>query len=269
MGEEEWVREAMTDDRMVAELLMRLRQSKEDTSLPAKRLVAVLPVWGMRQPRSRQILRCNTVQVKKEGDSTRASPTTPLSWSGGTSLSGSGTVDGYEESSCPLKRKSGVRSKVISTSENGGKRSRKKKTFAELKEEESFLLKERINLKKELATLRAKFEEQRTWNVTLKKMKFDMQLQSAKEEPAKIELKEADGDVPNQTQANPVGHSPSVFPKHDTSDEHDAVAYPSSVPDSCRIQEEDGDKANNFFELPDLNLPLEEDSNSEVLYGIS
>ncbi|XP_043700272.1 uncharacterized protein LOC122650985 [Telopea speciosissima] len=306
MGEDEWVREAMTDDWMVAELLMRLRQSKEQASLLAKRLVVVLPEWGMRQPRSRQILRCSTVQAKKEGESTRASPTTPLSWSGGMSLSGSGTVDCYEESSCPVKRKSVVRSKVISTGENSGRRSRKKKTYAELKEEESELLKERIHLKKELATLRTDFGEQRAWNVKLKKMKvksiflslhslltvklfgakptelseqdsimcklpvqLDFQLQPAKEEATNVDLKEGDCDVLNQEEAYSVDHFPSVLPKQDVSDERDAVAFPSSVPDSCRIQKEDGDKADNLFVLPDLNLPLDEDSNSEVLYGIS
>ncbi|KAJ4959197.1 hypothetical protein NE237_026308 [Protea cynaroides] len=253
MKEDEWIREAMMDDLLVVELMMRFRQSKDHASLPAKRLVAVLPEWGMRQPRSRQILRCNSVQVKKEGESTRDSPTTPLSWSGGTSFSGSGTVDGYEESSCPVKRRNGVRSKVISTGENNGRRSRKKKTFAELKEEESLLLKERMHLKKELARLRTNYEAQRTWNVSLKKMKIDLQLQSVKEEAAHVELMEVVCDVPNQIQANSVDHSPSTMPKHDACGEAD----------SCRIPK-DGVQADNFFVLPDLNLPFDEDSNSEV-----
>ncbi|XP_043719091.1 uncharacterized protein LOC122667011 [Telopea speciosissima] len=272
MGENEWITDAMTDDWLVVEVLMRLRQPEEHASLPTKRLVSVLPEWGLRQPRSRQILRCSSVQVKKDGESRRASPTTPLSWSGGTSFSGSGAVDGYEECSHPVKGSSGVRSKVISTSVTAGRRSRKKKTFAELKEEESLLLKESINLKKELETLRADFEEQRAKNETFKRMKLDLQLQSGKDAATSVDLMDAaDCEVPDQTEANSVDYSHLNFPKHDECDERDAVACPSSDSDSRRIEEKDASAlmANNFFVLPDLNLPLEEDSNSELLYGLS
>ncbi|XP_042493553.1 uncharacterized protein LOC122073098 [Macadamia integrifolia] len=270
MGEDEWITDAMKDDRLVAELLMRLRHTEEHASLPTKRPVAVFPKWGFRQPRTRQILRCHNVQPKKEDESRRASPTTPLSWSGATtSLSGSGAVDGYEESSHIVKRTSGVRSKVISTSViAAGRRSRKKKTFAELKEEESLLLKESIHLKKALITLRTNFEEQRARNETFKRMKLDLQLQSEKV-AISVELKDADCQVPDQTEANLVDHSHSVFPKHGAFDERDAVACPTPGSDSCRIEKKDALKTNNFFALPDLNLPLEEDLNSELINGIS
>ncbi|KAF8364562.1 hypothetical protein HHK36_033471 [Tetracentron sinense] len=154
---------------------MRLNQVEASASPPVKRAPAILSVeWGLRLPRSRQILRCSIVHVKKEGESTRASPTTPLSWSGGTgtSLSGGAVAgDGYEESSLQLRRSSAGRSKATATNETIIRRSRKKKTFSELKEEESLLLKERICLKKELAKLRITFEEERARNGSLKRMK--------------------------------------------------------------------------------------------------
>ncbi|KAJ4952214.1 hypothetical protein NE237_029046 [Protea cynaroides] len=243
MGEDEWVRKATMDDSLVVELLMSLRHA----SIPEKRLEALLPKWGMKQPRSRQIPRCNNVQAKKDGESRRASPTTPLSWSGGTSFSGSGAVDGYEESSHPIKHSTGVRSKVISTSETTGRRSRKKKTFTELKEEEDLLLKESIQLKKELATLRTDFEELKTRNETLKRMKLDLELVPAKVVATFVELKDVDCDVPDQREAN------SVDQGHDSCNEGDSIACASFDPDSCIIEKD------ALLTLPDLNLPFEED----------
>ncbi|KDO41827.1 hypothetical protein CISIN_1g0302882mg, partial [Citrus sinensis] len=62
---------------------------------------------------------------------------------------------------------------VVATGETtAAKRSRKKKTLAELKEEEGLLLKERRNLKNKLATLRLSFEQQRAENESLKRMKW-------------------------------------------------------------------------------------------------
>ncbi|KAK4761894.1 hypothetical protein SAY87_029778 [Trapa incisa] len=60
-----------------------------------------------------------------------------------------------------------------STSAHEGKLKRKK-TFAELKEEESLLLKERVHLKRKLATLNAMLEKERTMNQTLKRMKLSL-----------------------------------------------------------------------------------------------
>ncbi|KAF5726262.1 hypothetical protein HS088_TW23G01004 [Tripterygium wilfordii] len=149
MAKDEWVRAAMTDDMVVVELLVRLKQAQ--AASPGK-YAAVFPFkWGMRQPRSRLAMRCGGVERRKEGDSsTRCSPTTPLSWSGGGGdASPSGTADGLEETS---RSPSGFRSKIASTSEATTsitlRRKRNKKAFSELKEEEILLLKERIHLKK-------------------------------------------------------------------------------------------------------------------------
>lgn len=109
--EEEWVKTAMSDDSIVVEMLLRLHQAEPR---PAPRLAprkkGAAPVlqleWSVRQRRSRQKVR------RKKGDATRASPTTPLSWSGATSVSGGAADGGFEESSKPSKPIDNARSKV-------------------------------------------------------------------------------------------------------------------------------------------------------------
>ena len=95
---DEWVRAAMTDDNVVVELLVRLKQAQAAPSAP-KSAVAALK-WGIRQPRSRPMLmRCD---AKRDGDfnvSTRGSPTTPLSWSGGGAAASTSATDDFEETS--------------------------------------------------------------------------------------------------------------------------------------------------------------------------
>lgn len=97
-AKDEWVRAAMTDDSMVVELLVRLKQAQAAASAP-KSAVSALK-WGIRQPRSRPMLmRCDD---KRDGDfdvGTRCSPTTPLSWSGGGAAASPSTADGFEETS--------------------------------------------------------------------------------------------------------------------------------------------------------------------------
>ncbi|XP_062101298.1 uncharacterized protein LOC133807148 isoform X2 [Humulus lupulus] len=155
MVKDEWMRAAMSDDTLVVELLVRLKQSQAASPLKSHpQLPTMFPLtWTVRLPRSRA-LRCDgAVSQRKQADSTRCSPTTPLSWSGGASPSA--TADGFEESSRPANRSpSHSRSKGTATNNELGsntsssRRSRRKKTFAELKEEESSLLKERVYLRK-------------------------------------------------------------------------------------------------------------------------
>ncbi|GFY96897.1 hypothetical protein Acr_11g0012030 [Actinidia rufa] len=96
MRTDEWVTAALTDDAVVVELLFRLKQSSEPALLR----------WGHRQPRSKPA----AAAAKKEGEWTRCSPTTPLSWScGGGDASPS---DGCDESCRRSDRSSGGRSKV-------------------------------------------------------------------------------------------------------------------------------------------------------------
>ncbi|XP_028799081.1 uncharacterized protein LOC114754483 isoform X1 [Neltuma alba] len=174
MVNDEWIGAAMTNDMVVVELLIHLRQSQAaPKSRPLTAAAAPLS-WGLKQPRSRLAPRW------KDADSTRCSPTTPLSWSGAASPSI--TADGCEESSRPsLVSQQASRSKASASATSActgnsasTKRCRKNKTFAELKEEESVLLKERTHLEKELATLSATFNEQRARNESLKRIKFDL-----------------------------------------------------------------------------------------------
>lgn len=104
MSEEDWVKAAMADDTVVVNLLVRLNQvSPTKTESPA------FPFdWSVRQRRSKPVM----LQAAKKLTA-RASPTTPLSWSGATSHSGGGAVDGFEESSQPTLKPSDIsRSKV-------------------------------------------------------------------------------------------------------------------------------------------------------------
>lgn len=95
----------MSDDSMVVEMLLRLHKAEPPPAPTSKKGAPVLQLeWSVRQRRSKQVPR-------KKGDATRASPTTPLSWSGATSVSGGG-ADGFEESSKLLKPIDNPRSKV-------------------------------------------------------------------------------------------------------------------------------------------------------------
>ncbi|KAJ0031286.1 hypothetical protein Pint_12472 [Pistacia integerrima] len=284
MVKDEWVTAAMTDDSVVVELLVRLKQTQAAsmTTSVAKSAMAAALRWGIRQPRSRS-LRCDRV---KEGDSTntmRASPTTPLSWSGGGgSASPSATVDAFEETSRhqTFAARSKVRSESIlkyldqnvpvyfrisssregtatnETTSNSSKRSRKRKTFAELKEEESLLLKERIHLKKEIETLRSTFKEQSAKNENLKRMKLDLGLHSA------FEPDKAGSTLVHKRAASSHDQIPSTSPSQSV-----IVDLPSSGSSETEMVVSE---RNSLSFLPDLNMmPSEDDSGSETLYGTS
>ena len=109
MSDDEWVKEAMTDDTVVVDLLLRLFQAQPPLPKPVQ---AVLRLgWTVRQRRSKSAPRHGDSTTKKKAEPARASPTTPLSWSGGTSASG-GALDGFEESSRLSKPTVSSRSKV-------------------------------------------------------------------------------------------------------------------------------------------------------------
>ncbi|KAJ0253472.1 Uncharacterized protein HA466_0111560 [Hirschfeldia incana] len=173
MTDGDWTREAMSDDSLVAEALISLHHV-EPPPPPEKSGVLDLKLkWSVRQRRSKA-----TPPSRKKGEHTRDSPSTPLSWSGATSLSGGGGGGGsgvaaVEESSCAVKLSVAVRSKISQTSVTPTipfKRSRKKKTLAELKEEESLLLKEKKGLKNELASMQNLLKQQKVRNESLKKI---------------------------------------------------------------------------------------------------
>ncbi|GAB2275394.1 hypothetical protein Dimus_010155 [Dionaea muscipula] len=245
---DEWIRAAMTDESLVAELLLRLKDSDSHPSSRISRAMAAaasissFPLeWGMRQPRSKAPASTSTAEVptsKKEAEPATRSPTTPLSWSGGGGRSGGGASpsDEYEESSLPSDPFPDVRSKGTGTAK---KRTRRKKTFAELKEEESSLLKERAYLKKEIATLHVTLKEQRSLNHSLKRMKIDFHVESRAKKW---------GPTMNESVAqNSAETSSYEQPKHITWNDH-------PLPESCPADENAGDKDQVVFALPDLNM---------------
>lgn len=251
MMTDDWVTAALADDSVVVELLFRLKHLSES-------LAPVPPMlrWGQRQPRSKPAL----ASAKKERESTRCSPTTPLSWSCG---GGASPSDGCDESSRRSDRSSGDRSKVIFTNETTAtattnKRSRRKKTFAELKEEEILLVKERMNLTKELATLRETLEEQKARSQNLKRLKLDLYSQSANKLAATCdELEAPNSSQPNLAKVSTLDHVPVL---------------PTITPASCKVENKEVETSERCFALPDLNMmPSEEDSVSgcETSYGLS
>lgn len=161
MCDYDWVNLAMANDSIVANLLLHLNNHPQPPTPPPSLQLH----WTIRQPRSRS--------STKSESSIRASPTTPLTWSATTSAS--------EESNLPTKliTKTTSRSKVTANQKETviARNSKRKKTLAELKEEESLLLKERINLKNELASLRLTVEKERATNESLKRMKLDLESQ--------------------------------------------------------------------------------------------
>ncbi|KAK9149540.1 hypothetical protein Scep_008297 [Stephania cephalantha] len=165
-------------------------------------------------------------------------------------------------------------------SDASNRKTRKKKTFAELKEEECLLLKESVYLKREVAKLQAVWEEERIQNNNLKRMKLELQRQSVNETSASDVLKET-------SSCDPLSHS--------NRDQNDTVS-PSNGSECCGLDaaasctphlsdtsvapivattwknpEVPSVAANqkSFVVLPDLNLPLEEDYVPEDLYGTS
>ncbi|KAG2245278.1 hypothetical protein Bca52824_092878 [Brassica carinata] len=242
---DEWVTAAMTDDQMVVELLIRLKHAgtvvSEDpaTNLPPLR-------WGGRQRRSRtsRFGGGGVVSLKKDVDgSARGSPKTPLSWSGGSGSGGGGSAspsaDGFEDTSrqASCSTSTGFGSKFFPTNEITSSLSKrlkiKKSSSSELKYQENLKLKERIDLQKEIASLRETFDEQNVKNQRLKRIKLDLN----------------SGHVKNET--------PRV----------DRILKPQCESKSCRIEgNRTASSENKSFFLPDLNMVPTED---EVLYGTS
>ena len=95
---DEWVAAAMTDDQMVVELLLRLKHAGTVAAEnPASNLAPMR--WGIRQRRSRSSRFGGGVTLKKDADSVRGSPKTPLSWSGGSGSGGASASPSAEDTS--------------------------------------------------------------------------------------------------------------------------------------------------------------------------
>ncbi|KAK8660703.1 hypothetical protein V6N13_051618 [Hibiscus sabdariffa] len=253
MVEDGWVQAAITDDNVVVELLLRLKQQAQ--AAPKSALPALK--WGMRQRRSRPAL--FRFDAKRDGDfnaGARGSPTTPLCWSGGSSGSGSDSspsaADGFEETSAHVLR-SPPRSKGSASSETNRastKRLRKKKTFAELKEEENILLKERVHLKEEIASTRVTCEEHRATNDNLKRIRLDLNLVDTEK---KSNLIDNEPDLRAPSSSSNLSLNDDRKPLIDSRNVGKAISGEKSI-----------------FVLPDLNMmPAEDDSSTESLCGTS
>ncbi|XP_065866737.1 uncharacterized protein [Euphorbia lathyris] len=123
---------------------------------------------------------------------------------------------------------------VVSDRPPKSKRSRKKKTIAELKEAECLLLEERRKLKNQVATLQFTLEKQRHENERLKRFKVD----SLSRQTAET------GD------------------KSEEIDSIKKIKVTMSM-SSCCLHKHKKEV------LPDLNLPVDENSDSNMLCGIS
>ncbi|XP_028766436.1 uncharacterized protein LOC114724286 [Neltuma alba] len=257
MCDEDWIDVAMSDDSVVVELLLRLHHATPPQPPPTRKQPPCLHVdWTVRQRRSRSVPRHRGSEGKEE--QTTASPTTPLSWSCATSAScgggGGDAVDGCEESSRAIKLVESSRSKkVMNPNETTStKRSRRKKTLVELKEEETLLLKERKNLKSELASLRLTVEKHRAANKSLKRMKLDLESGKAfKTDAASVATEEEQSRSYNAISSRNIASkvlndAPLICPTN-----------------SMKAQETSKQEAS--FLLPDLNLPVEEDLSSNAL----
>ncbi|KAK4267625.1 hypothetical protein QN277_024378 [Acacia crassicarpa] len=262
MCDDDWVKLAMSDDSLVVDVLLHLQQAPPPTTTTNNNYSSCLHLnWTVRQRRSRSAPRHVGLSANKKDEPTRASPTTPLSWSGATSPSGGGgggaAADGSEESTRHTKPLKTSRSKVANPSETTTtKRSRRKKTLAELKEEESLLLKERKNLKSELASLRHTLVEHRATNERLKRLKVDWESrQHLKTETALVASDKSMVDLPGLVDMQ-CHASHSVSPASVPRIVVDNVVPVPPAKDSYKPQEIVKQEAS--FELPDLNLPVDE-----------
>ncbi|KAL2332508.1 hypothetical protein Fmac_020089 [Flemingia macrophylla] len=224
---DEWVKVAMADDSLVVDLLLRLHRPPSPSPSPSPPPSSLLLRWTLRQPRS------------KPHSSARASPTTPL--------------DAYHYHA--------LRSKVANPSETvTTRKSRRKKTLAELKEEENLLLKERRSLKNELASLRLSVEKHRATNESLKRMKLDLESRQDSSAAATASGKAVNG--PSQSVKSECHPSNSVSPKTVTDDDSTVYA-PNASPKRQDIGNQD-----STFVLPDLNLPVEENFSANAMHCI-
>ncbi|KAK9072846.1 hypothetical protein SSX86_009281 [Deinandra increscens subsp. villosa] len=121
MTKDRWLQSAMTNDALVAELLLRIKHSSDLDSdsdslrtpppppppvTTTRSITAILPPgWGHRKNRSKSAALTTAVTAGYGKEQHRGSPTTHLSWSGGA---GSGSTS--EESSRPSDLSSGCRS---------------------------------------------------------------------------------------------------------------------------------------------------------------
>ncbi|KAL6497099.1 hypothetical protein OROGR_029028 [Orobanche gracilis] len=244
-ADEEWVKSAMSDDAMVVELLVRLNHAPLPPHPPPLLKRSALRLeWSVRQRRSKSVSAYNN----PEKTAHRGSPSTPLSCSGATSFFSA--VSEESSQAMLLQHSDTTRSKVnIDDEKTNSKRSRKKKTLAELRDEENSLLKERRDLKKEMATLRLYLERQRATNGNLKRIRIELQPHSDKKtKPASVPKESISSQLhPEVTASRSI---PTVVPP---------VVQGNDITTPLRPPISDAK-----FILPDLNMPFVEPSSDAL-----
>ncbi|KAJ1410066.1 hypothetical protein SESBI_22302 [Sesbania bispinosa] len=145
-------------------------------------------------------------------------------------------------------------------SETAPGKKRKKRTLPELLEEEKLLLKERKNLKNELAALHVTVEKHRATNESLKRIKLDMVSQQTSK-TSSLERGKAVIEPPQLVEEPSKVVSPqTVVEEKGVGDESVMCAANAS---SISIQEENSNQVSSSFMLPDLNLPFEEEEEAD------
>ena len=77
MSDDEWVKEAMTDDMVVVDFLLRLFQAQPPLPKPVQAILRLS--WTIHQYHSKSAPRHGDSTTKKKAEPARASPTTPFS----------------------------------------------------------------------------------------------------------------------------------------------------------------------------------------------
>ncbi|KAK7261991.1 hypothetical protein RIF29_28318 [Crotalaria pallida] len=145
------------------------------------------------------------------------------------------------------------------------KKLRRKKTLAELKEEENLLLQERRSLTNELASLRATVEKHRATNESLKRMKLDLELrQNFETATTTFDVSgKAVLDRPHFMEAQFIPSS-SLSPKIVTPKVPDNDSLVCAANASSKPQENGNQEIP--FALPDLNLPVDDDFSTSAMH---
>ncbi|KAJ8634869.1 hypothetical protein MRB53_009136 [Persea americana] len=231
------VERATKDDHLAAELLMLLSRPR-----PAKDLklhVVQQPLkWCIRKPRSRQIDLAGIRKSKEEeeeedggggGKPKRASPKSPLSWSGGENPSSSRCAQGAVPSGggAEMGKSTNDVSKRLKITIGGRN---KKKSLAELKEEENNLLLEKVDLHKKLEEWKTNYDELSRRNLSLKE-KLKTHLES---QPSGMNIDAAASSplpmaFPHPPSSNAAASSPLTMSLPHPSSSNAAAASPEKV----------------------------------------
>ncbi|XP_017232674.1 uncharacterized protein LOC108206771 isoform X2 [Daucus carota subsp. sativus] len=139
------------------------------------------------------------------------------------------------------------------------KKSRKKKTFTELREEESYLMNERVHLEKELASVNVTLNEQRYRGDNLKRIKLDFHVPSTSEMPAiRDEPMRTMFFQYQQSKASSDNQNSLILPRQEIDNFPDFSS-------SCKLPEENKSRERCFI-LPDLNMAPAEDPGCGSLF---